>query len=1248
MFGGAVVALWSAAGAAAAEESAAIRELQVTYHRAHGFPTTYTLKGVAGNFGGFAEQKVTTRWKYDRGPEFGAGCFDGDVHYSSYEGSYVEYTFTGTGIGYVAMRTYRVGDEEIYLDGEKVATVNGFRNFDDGVLYKQTLYQKRDLANGEHTIKIVKANTAQFMFVDGFMVYDADGRESYINNNDVSLRYDKLVGENIIEAVVRDPTKQKDIKARMVLDSLTTSGDVTAATYQIRIPDFSGVVWNGIANNTDEDITYAGTWIYSADRDDGSYLNDSHFSRAAGSTAEYTFNGYGIECFGEQIPNGATGKAYLREGAGEYVEIAQFNQNGPAKMTQKSFVSFMSVDKKERTIKVEATSGSSVGLDFVRVHDSPTIVNDDDPSITYLDGTWTVSSRRNDDTYQADIHSTQLPGASATYPFHGVGIAVVPLADRHGGESDVYIDHTLVGTMNSFSSTKKGRQAAFVKTGLIDGPHTVKIVMKNGARLAIDAFLVIQKSQELKEELPTIIAATTTIHYTKGASGLAVTLDSVTEQNGYQLMDLHLRELVSMDNTGDDGWVAHGDGGGLLTKLKTAPDCILNERLRYLPLVMFGHPHAAVSMEAQGYADNTYLAITDSGKGKKVTLGVIKRYRNKGGSGTANPRIAQKEICKIDFVTDYDGSGVVDWLDPAKAVKGRMPRKPTKYFDQVFTHISLLQLGRESEKPVKMTFVQYEDLVRRISLLIDGNAQLGAVAGWAIGGHDTTYPNYSGINRNLGGIEGWRSSKKRVMDLYNVNMTFDDNWDDQFLNPYTDRNDPAIGLYVDPRYDHKEFAYFDLSNIKIGQDGKPQRCPAVWNGTDLGYLTSFTTYMRDNGPGLERARYTIENYGLHDGVLIDAISHPYHGDLERSDFDPNAPASLYDELIHKRKVFDEFARRGVHVASEYISYPFVGTMSYAVDGPTGAGWNGFGGSPIPLMSLVYRDTIMYGAEGGGTLTYPDPKTWLFYNNRAGRWIAPSNSDEEIIGLYYMHYLPWMQLHDLDIKTFRRTGNRVDIGLEDNSSIWIDYGTGEFGATRNGIQFLDGYSISLPMDANRIAFYAESDKTLSYPLPTGVTADMLTAKRVSSTEHAKHSVRVENGRIVVDVSQRVPVIVYIHKSGDGGVRIKSDAMNINYRGDWNVSGGVYYSAREDDFAVFPFHGSGIAYFGNMGPDMGEADVYIDGVLARSVNLHRADAVTGQELFRSVALESGYHSIKVVNKGGAGRISVESFQIYGVAR
>lgn len=1262
MLGGALVTLSGAHAApvpqgAAATDSVrssssvprlATEELDVTFDPTYGLPASYKLKAVARRFGGISRQRITPQWRYDASPEFAAGCFKGDVHCATYEGSSLEYTFTGTGIAYAAMQTYRVGDEEIYIDGEKVATVNGFRAFADGIRYQQELYRKRDLPNGAHTLKIVKVNAAQFMFLDGFKVVHADGSETFVNNTDPAIRYSRVVEENTLEAVVRDPSQQKDIRAKLVLDSLTTVGEVTDATYHLEIPDPAAAGLDGTVNDDDGGVTYTGPWAYSAERDDGSYSKDSHFSRAPGSALEFTFDAYGIEFFGEQTPIDAAGRLSVRTGAGDYAEVAQFNQKGPAKMTRRGFASFLSLDKPKRTIKIEATSGNSVGFDFLRVYDHPTVVNDDDAAITYGDGTWSVSSGRDDHTHQADIHFTQTAGASVTYPFKGVGIGVVPVSDSQGGESDVYLDHTWVGTMNCSSRVPSVRRAAFVKTGLPDGPHTLKIVLKCGARLAIDAFMVIQKPQTPNTLLPAIQVGIVTIRSTKRPTGLAVALESVKERDGYQLIELHLRELVSMDHTGDHDWVAHGDGGGFLARLKTAPNCILNERLRYLPLVMFGNDQAAVSLEAQGYADNTYLSITGTGREKKVALGVIKRHRIKGSSRTPNPLISQKEICTIDLVTDYDRSGAVDWLDAAKAVKARMPRKPTDYFDHVFTHISLMQLGRESAKPVQMTFTQYEALVRRISLLVDGNPQMGCLAGWAIGGHDTTYPNYSGINQNLGGLEGWRSSKQRVMDQYNVNLTLDDNWDDQFLNPYTDRTSPTIGHYVDPRYARREFAYFDLNNIKIGLDGKPQRCPAVWNGTDLGYLTSFTTYMRDNGPGLERARYTIETYGLRDGVLIDAISHPYHGDLERSDFDPQAPASIYDELINKQKVFREYAKRGVHVASEYVSYPFVGTMTYAVDGPTGGGWNGFGGSAIPLMSLVYRNTLLYGAEGGGTLTYPDPKTWLFHNNRAGRWIARTNADSEIIGLYYMHYLPWMQLHDLDIQTFSRTGSRVDIGLEDNSHVWIDPGSGHFGATRRGIPIMEDYSVTIPMDANRLVFYAESDKTLSYPLPQGATANSLTAKRITSTEHTPHPVRVANGKVVVDVLKRVPVIVYLNTARDGSVRIISDGMNINYQGNWKVSKGVHISAGENAAAVLPFYGTGVAYLGSTGPGMGEADVYLDGTLIRTVNLNRVEAQAGRELFRSPPLEPGPHAIKIVKKGATGRISLDSFQIYSVPK
>jgi hypothetical protein len=105
-------------------------------------------------------------WNYSSGR--GQGDYGDDVHYSYSSGATVQYTFTGSGIAWLAQRSTFTGPVEVYIDGVDEGTVSP-RTSSSPYPAQQVDYGITGLVAGAHTIKIVN-NAANLMTVDAFTV----------------------------------------------------------------------------------------------------------------------------------------------------------------------------------------------------------------------------------------------------------------------------------------------------------------------------------------------------------------------------------------------------------------------------------------------------------------------------------------------------------------------------------------------------------------------------------------------------------------------------------------------------------------------------------------------------------------------------------------------------------------------------------------------------------------------------------------------------------------------------------------------------------------------------------------------------------------------------------------------------------------------------------------------------------------------------------------------------------------------
>jgi hypothetical protein len=599
------------------------------------------------------------------------------------------------------------------------------------------------------------------------------------------------------------------------------------------------------------------------------------------------------------------------------------------------------------------------------------------------------------------------------------------------------------------------------------------------------------------------------IDYALQKGTVFVTLEKVNEARGYHFIKILTKDLVTLRQADGPSSFIYNNVAGKLVDLASAKLGDIGEdepffggypNLSILPVVAFVKPKSVCTMKVAGFCSRTFLDVTATDSGNHATIGASSLHYQPGGVKTPDLIVNQNDISRIDFGGDYDGNGIVDWLDAAKIVRDFMPPIPSHFFDDKYPWIIMGQVGRH---PVEATFKEMEQLTRRISNLIDNNPQICFIAGWCEGGHDTAYPNITKINPQLGGEDGFFQFQEVGKKLCNATVSFDDNYDDQYKNEFT-------------------AGFFKEADIAKNANGNLATFRA-WNGKDISYITGMANYMRPGGPGEARVDYTATNYALGGSLLIDAATWW----SIRADFDPLHPASAPSNLTEgKYKLFDRFFHNhGIAVVSELLRFPAVGHLAATCDGPGTSGGNRYGnaGIDIPFLSIAYRNSIYYGNPGGSSL--PNKISEMLYNNNVHRgWLKKNVSDAYITDIYYENYVPWFKLHSLDVLSYRRDGDSVDMSLSQNSS--FHFGTGPVVVKYQGKIIINGDDITCPLDGNRIVFYSQSDKLLSYPLPDKFATSAVKAKALYADHREDVPVSIAIGKMSVAVRKQVPVIVYL--------------------------------------------------------------------------------------------------------------------------
>ncbi|NUP61276.1 MAG: beta-galactosidase, partial [Nonomuraea sp.] len=112
--------------------------------------------------------QYTGSWSHVADQSYTGGDYKHTESFSNKAGDSVTVPFDGTAIRWIGSKTDNHGNADVYLDGDKVATVD-----DSGGESQAVIFQKTGLTPGSHTLKIVVAGTHSSGSSDNYVAIDA-------------------------------------------------------------------------------------------------------------------------------------------------------------------------------------------------------------------------------------------------------------------------------------------------------------------------------------------------------------------------------------------------------------------------------------------------------------------------------------------------------------------------------------------------------------------------------------------------------------------------------------------------------------------------------------------------------------------------------------------------------------------------------------------------------------------------------------------------------------------------------------------------------------------------------------------------------------------------------------------------------------------------------------------------------------------------------------------------------------------
>lgn len=442
----------------------------------------------------------------------------GSIHFSSSTAS-ASLAFSGTGIAWGGRSTNSSGISDVRIDGELVATVDGYSAESE---FRKVLFTSKPLADGPHTIAITRtgkrnpASTGTNLIVDSFAVTNAAASLSAVSTEpspsqeptpapvaepvvepEVEPVVDPVIApepvvesEPVVEPVVApEPAVEPAIVSSEVVDSSATTAAAASA------------VGAGTYENGSSSISTTGSWQKSS----SIYDNGGSVSFATRSaSASLTFTGSAITVLSRKTSSSGINDILI-DGA----KVTSVDRYASSNQYKEAVYKTTSLSAGTHTITIAYTgrknassSGSNVLIDAFVVGETavptgPTssvgVYEGKSANIVYS-GSWKTIGSGSDSGGSSEYLNS---GGSASLAFTGTAVRWVSRLTESAGIANVYLDGTKVASVDRYSSSPVYQRVVFERTDLSNAKHTLKIEWSgkassasSGKNLLIDSIIV--------------------------------------------------------------------------------------------------------------------------------------------------------------------------------------------------------------------------------------------------------------------------------------------------------------------------------------------------------------------------------------------------------------------------------------------------------------------------------------------------------------------------------------------------------------------------------------------------------------------------------------------------------------------------------------------------------------------------------------------------------------------------------------
>lgn len=335
-------------------------------------------------------------------------------------------------------------------------------------------------------------------------------------------------------------------------------------------------------------------------------------------------------------------------------------------------------------------------------------------------------------------------------------------------------------------------------------------------------------------------------------------------------------------------------------------------------------------------------------------------WAGKGESYTTGT-VSDEFICRIGILADRSGDGEIDWRDGASFIRDNLPGGVPLFQDWL-----VYSAGIDFDKDL--------DTIKSLYNFLDGRRLMCSHNGWQYWGWDSEYPAYMEPSDERGGRAAMYNLMREA-PKYRAIVSIIHNWDDAY------KHSPA----------------WDEKLIMRKADQSLQEATA-WAG----------------GRSYRTGHFKMVHQGFADKVIdglvaqgarIRMFSDVLSTSGERIDYDKDMPCDALATLVlGKFKIIEMLKERGIALASESVTWPYIGKLTSAHSLPLGISDKP---EEIPLAPFVLHGKIAY--QVMGRAPYGPDSMLAGVDNQTG-WDADG---------YYMWHLVLAKYADKPMTNYTR-------------------------------------------------------------------------------------------------------------------------------------------------------------------------------------------------------------------------------------